>query len=179
MARLGEKGRGPKDPGVARQACSSINWKLGFPFTSRHKSLPQPLPPLPVRRTLPLPRRRVGPLAAASGLPRRRLEQLHQAFLAAATSSLLRARRSGLGARRSGLWLEDLVGSAEELRRRQRPPLWMCSSGLSMSFPYFCFFYTINRGRRATASENRSFTVTLPPRRLRKIPRLIIFARIN
>ena len=54
--------------------------------------------------------------------------------------------------------------------------LSMGSSGLSMDFFFFLFFYLINSGGQATDLENNLFTVTFIPRRLQKATRLIIFA---
>jgi hypothetical protein len=44
---------------------------------------------------------------------------------------------------------------------------------------FFCFLYLINRGGQQIASDNRPFTVTFDPRQLRKLPRLISFARLG
>jgi hypothetical protein len=52
-------------------------------------------------------------------------------------------------------------------------------NGSSMGFLLFLFFYFINRGGNQTASENRPFAETFLPRRLQKMPRLIVFARLG
>jgi hypothetical protein len=46
-------------------------------------------------------------------------------------------------------------------------------------FYFFLFFYLINRGGQATASENGLFTVTVCPRRLSRTPRLSVFAHLG
>jgi hypothetical protein len=41
------------------------------------------------------------------------------------------------------------------------------------------FFYFINRGGQPTASVNAGLTVMEDPRRLQKLPRLMLFARLG
>jgi hypothetical protein len=55
---------------------------------------------------------------------------------------------------------------------------WMGSPSLSTGF-FFVFFYLINQGGQATVSKNGSFIATLCSRRLSKMLRLSVFARLG
>jgi len=58
--------------------------------------------------------------------------------------------------------------------------LWMGLAGLSAGFLFFfVFFNLINRGGQATTLKNKSFTVTLVPRLLRKTTWLRVFAHLD